>query len=315
MTTGFDPWQIDIDVRRRLADSIAGAVAGAELELHIDRKALDAALTAIPRRQQHPRVFLYYFDLWPALRRRDWRTVSRLINNIVGMPRRRISFSIEPVDALGEDCERASRLIFAEFAEANQMAAPDDRLAAQAQRLLEDALEIVWLVDDEIGGWIDAMLSRIYLAVPTKGVRYWEGATSLLAWGSIFCNANARSDAWTTVQFVVHEMTHMFALGVAAAAGPLVANRLSENYASPLRADPRPMDGVMHATLVAGRLATFNRLWIKDHSCPDLNRTAQAIVDADRKRDDGMSVISQSALLSPEAQCFLAGGGFKGINP
>ena len=78
------------------------------------------------------------------------------------------------------------------------------------------------------------------------------GYSSCLAWGTIALNANRGSCPELLIQ-AIHELAHqlLFALALDV---PLVFNDPSALYASPLRPDQRPMDGVMHACFVSARV-------------------------------------------------------------
>ena len=64
----------------------------------------------------------------------------------------------------------------------------------------------------------------------------------------------------SSTQALAHESGHNLLFGFSAS-GPLVENADDELFASPLRKDPRPMDGVFHATYVVARMhQTLSRL-------------------------------------------------------
>jgi HEXXH motif-containing protein len=52
---------------------------------------------------------------------------------------------------------------------------------------------------------------------------------------------------------LVHEAAHALLFGFGMGK-PLVTNKTDELYTSPIRNDPRPMDGVIHATYVLARM-------------------------------------------------------------
>jgi HEXXH motif-containing protein len=54
------------------------------------------------------------------------------------------------------------------------------------------------------------------------------------------------------VEAIIHETAHLLLFGTGVGE-PL--NPDEERYASPLRSDPRPMEGVVHATYVLARIA------------------------------------------------------------
>jgi len=62
-------------------------------------------------------------------------------------------------------------------------------------------------------------------------------------------NANRRDGAVGMVQMLAHESAHDL-LSAFAQQRPLVETRRTKLYPSPLRVDPRPMEGIYHATFV-----------------------------------------------------------------
>ena len=81
-----------------------------------------------------------------------------------------------------------------------------------------------------------------------------------MLWGAILLNARGQQTALDTAQALAHESGHNLLFGMCAS-GPLVDNEDEELFSSPLRTDPRPMDGVFHAAYVIARMhQTLSRL-------------------------------------------------------
>ena len=55
------------------------------------------------------------------------------------------------------------------------------------------------------------------------------------------------------IDLLVHESSHVLLFGMAAEE-PLTRNPGTERYASPVRPDPRPIDGIFHACFVTTRV-------------------------------------------------------------
>ena len=79
-----------------------------------------------------------------------------------------------------------------------------------------------------------------------------------MLWGLMILNVERYRTAAELIQVLVHEAAHLL-LFAHSIAEPLVTNAIEERYASPLRPDPRPMDGVFHATFVSARLYYVNK--------------------------------------------------------
>jgi HEXXH motif-containing protein len=81
----------------------------------------------------------------------------------------------------------------------------------------------------------------------------FDGASSFMLWGAIILNAEAADTPIALVEGLAHESGHNLLFGLCAD-GPLVENDDFDRFPSPLRADPRPMDGIVHATYIIARM-------------------------------------------------------------
>jgi HEXXH motif-containing protein len=92
-------------------------------------------------------------------------------------------------------------------------------------------------------------------------------------WGALFLNAGMHPDRVSMAEGLTHEAAHGLLFGYTLGA-PLVDNDASERFASPLREDPRPMDGIVHATYVLARM----------HYCIERLLASQILSAAERDR-------------------------------
>lgn len=95
----------------------------------------------------------------------------------------------------------------------------------------------------------------IIIAKPDSSERLALGGVSSFAlWGAFAINPETHdADGWIHYyKTIIHEAGHN-ALFAFARDEPLVKNHPDEKYGSPLRADPRPMDGIFHAAFVSAR--------------------------------------------------------------
>jgi hypothetical protein len=303
-----DSRDIDATVRLRLASSLAHISQRAKGRLDIDAARFDAALEHIRARKQDPGVFARYYDLITALTSNQIVSANLLLDEIIERAAGPASyFEIVPYarQHLGPDYERFPRLLFAEYSQTNPMASPSDSQSAESTRMLEEAIAIVSQVDMGIHKEIKALLVRIHLATASKdpSAKRFGGVTSLLTWGASFINIEFYKTRWDAVQFLVHEITHSLLFGLSFDE-PLVQNAPDESYNSPLRSDPRPMDGVFHAALVCGRLADFNRAWLDSGLAEGTDRenSKKAVADNLRSFQDGVEVINKHGKLSEQAR-------------
>lgn len=130
-------------------------------------------------------------------------------------------------------------------------AAPDQ--FAQARRHIGTALDHLAAAAPGLHAEFATIIGDIVVAVPdgTELLRY-DAGSSFALWGSCIVNA-ARHEGWPRYcKSLVHEEAHNLLFAIAREE-PLVANDPGERYSSPLRNDPRPMDGIFHAAFVSAR--------------------------------------------------------------
>jgi HEXXH motif-containing protein len=106
----------------------------------------------------------------------------------------------------------------------------------------------------DVSSEIRSLLAEVVFARGgDSGNLIFHGISSFYLWGTVLLNAEGHKTALEIAQTLAHETSHMH-LFAAALDCPLVRNPENERYHSPLRVDPRPMDGIYHATYVTARM-------------------------------------------------------------
>jgi hypothetical protein len=150
-------------------------------------------------------------------------------------------------------------------------------------------------------------IGEIVLAIGSEDptAMQFDGASSFMLWGAIVLNATAHRTDLETAQALTHESGHNLLFGLSAD-GPLVENDDKARYPSPLRADPRPMDGIVHATYVTARM---HRAVAQLLSAGVANRAeAEASLTAHRRAfDQGWAIIARDGGLSERGRAAMAG--------
>ena len=170
-------------------------------------------------------------------------------------------------------------------------------------------MEIIRTVDESIGQELEALVSQIVVAVQnpdTDNSKGFGGVSSLMLWGSMFINAEHYASLYQVVECLVHEVTHCVLFGYSAET-PLVHNPAHERYPSPLRSDPRPMDGIYHATLVSARIVLFTQQLLDKVELDQQQSasTQQTLSNYRGMFSDGAQVIREHGQLSTTGQTFL----------
>lgn len=143
------------------------------------------------------------------------------------------------------------------------MTAPDTPIALHsvstsqfetASDLLVLARQLLSKAAPALAEEIPILVTEVIFAADVTGAgSEFGGATSFQAWGALFLNGVRHTSLVSMVDGLVHEAAH--ALLFALSAGErLVENHGDNRYDFPLRADPRPMEGIFHATFVSARV-------------------------------------------------------------
>lgn len=128
-----------------------------------------------------------------------------------------------------------------------------DAELANARNLVAAALCHLAAAEPELHGEIVGTIRDIVVARPDGVRRKSFGAcTSFALWGGFVVDFTASANWLLMLRTIVHEAAHNL-LFAKARTEPLVANNPEERFPSPVRRDPRPMDGVFHAGFVSAR--------------------------------------------------------------
>lgn len=140
------------------------------------------------------------------------------------------------------------------------------------------------------------------LGKPVNGMEF-DGCSSLERWGSILINASLAKTDLELCEMIAHEASHNALFAMA----PLnfhVENDSDERYASPLRVDPRPMNGLYHATFVLARMCYAMREVAASPTAPaTLAEEAGKLADVSAALfAKGYETVRQHAIFTPEGR-------------
>ncbi len=295
--------QLDQSMRDDLARSLERlrGMAAAVLPQGED---LEPALAHIRRHRTLPGVFARYYDLVFALQAKAYDKAAQLWPEILTLAAEAPELSLQPFEPqlLGDDCERFCRLLTLGQGGGPMFAPPSSAEWLRFEPRAEESLALLAEISPAWSAEIGALLTRVIAAVPGPDARQrFAGASSFMAWGAIFINVSQERDRIAVLLSLVHEATHQLLFGLARDE-PLVTNSPGERFTSPLRRDPRPMDGVFHATYVAARLSCLFEILASGHPAvtPDERADAARRIAPMRGRfAEGHAVVASEALLTP----------------
>lgn len=127
--------------------------------------------------------------------------------------------------------------------------------AEEFQELLEDGLALLEKGMPEIHAEIRAIIRTVLLAQAPDGSDIeFDGASHYELWGLVLLNPKFHNSRLAVAEVLAHECGHSLLFGMMGRE-LLVHNPYEDRFPSPLRPDPRPMDGIYHATFVSARMA------------------------------------------------------------
>lgn len=250
---------LDQRMRGRLADTLDYLFNEIGEPLGVGADETSRLTADIRSRGQSPNRFGAYYELVLAVENDDLEAARRLAGELfAGSETSRIR--VASIEERSEtEVARYRRLLIPEPSMAAQ---PDPQLLSETLDRTEQAFRLLDRGFPGMAAEIRQLLREIVIAAGPEDPKApsFDGASSYMMWGAILLNARGQKNVLDTAQALAHESGHNLLFGFCAS-GSLVENEDEELFSSPLRADPRPMDGVFHATYVVARMhQTLSRL-------------------------------------------------------
>lgn len=246
------------EVKDRLSDTFRQIADASRSVAKIDEDGFADFLKQIRCvRRISPRFFARYFDILDAVSHDDIDRVSALFAALREVED--CSSDVALRNLTDDHLGTGNAALYRRWADADpENPLPLNALTAEEfGRISGIAREAFALLDagaPEAVGEIRSLLEEIVFAKgDADGKIAFQGISSFCLWGAILMNAEGHKTALEFLQTLVHEGSHMHLFGVALDT-PLVLNDDDERYKSPLRFDPRPMDGIYHAVYVSARM-------------------------------------------------------------
>ena len=247
-------------MRASLSDSLEYIVGAVGNRLDLPARDVRLALDAMRQHRVVPGVFGLYYKLVVAVRRGAYDQASGLLGRILAAAEAVPGFTINIYtdSSLGAD-----RLLFGDLIDPDPGASPwicSPEGMAGFDRRVTQSLGLIAEADAALADELRGLIIQVVGALPGQGTaaRPFGSASSFMLWGLLIVNMERYRTAADLIQGLVHEAAHLL-LFAHSIEEPLVTNAIEERYTSPLRSDPRPMDGVFHATFVSARVHWVNR--------------------------------------------------------
>jgi HEXXH motif-containing protein len=140
----------------------------------------------------------------------------------------------------------------------------EDEFARSCQAI-EAAMGHLREAAPELHAEVELIVRDIVLAKPDGSQRIeYGGASSFGLWGALTVNAETHREWPQFYRQIVHETGHNLLFAIARNE-PLMNADASVRRRSPLREDPRPLDGIFHAAYVSAREAFALEALLQQH--------------------------------------------------
>jgi hypothetical protein len=239
----------------RLAQSVQEIVRGCSAHLQSEEGIARLSQRIRASTRVAPELYCIYFDLLRAVRGDDLDACARLLAEMKSRLDVPLPSFYSRWGALPESTTRRY-LTYLNVDPTTQInfktlsASKFDNI----RRIANDAFAVFARVAPELGAEIRSLITEIVFVsgAPNASLRFY-GATSFFCWGAMFLNADAYRGLVKMIDGLSHESAHayLFALSLG---DSFVDNLDDELHPSPLRPDPRPLDGTFHATYVSARM-------------------------------------------------------------
>lgn len=292
--------KFDQTTRERLADSLTYLADVCSEAFKLPPLKLDQTLDRIRTQSILPETLAAYYELVHAIQNNDFDFAESLFQEILeSKPAGEV---LEVIPFRPADTDRRSKRYL------NQVdtdpenpfnifpATQDD--FDRAEQLINEALDLLKTESPALFEEIKALLKRVMIGSgPTeKGLHTFDGASAPGLWGAIILNATEPKDVVDMAQTLAHESCHNLLFGYCID-DRLVNNSDEERHRSPLRIDPRPLDGIYHATFVLARMHyAVATIALSQKLSPELKQKAQQeMKDRQQGFYDGLSTLNKHA--------------------
>jgi hypothetical protein len=240
-----------------LADSLRQICEASDGKVAFDRGAIERLIGAIEAgRRLPPNAFALYYELVPALLEGRLDAAPALFAELaqqqpIEMPFRLLALG-EP--AMADRQQRYMRFMNDDSAYDHVFLPPSADDLAAFKRQFASVMDLLNQAAPEFLAELKALISELILVVGPKDAKvHFDGGSSYQLWGALFLNAVRHTTRIDVIDSLAHESAHSRLFGLCTEEAP-VRNADDDLHPSPLRPEPRPMDGVYHATFVSARM-------------------------------------------------------------
>ena len=313
---GFEPdaargRDIDRRMNLELAASLRYVLDEARTQLSFDQQALLQLVQSLESGQRvSPFAFSCYYDLVGAMMDANAPLAASLLNQLAQSHAAPAARNFVRLADSG-DCEITAAYLdkFVGSDDDIVVKAPSTAIATEFIERFERGMDLMHRVAPELAGEVDAIVHDVIPIVgdPSKSVQI-DGGSHYQLWGALFLNADFHPTDEAMLEVIAHESAHSLLFGLCTDE-PLVLNDDDERYASPLRTDLRPMDGIFHATFVSARMHWAMTQLLRSNELSDERKLGvnKARDDDKRNFESGLAVVREHGRLTGLGSQIMAG--------
>jgi HEXXH motif-containing protein len=241
---------------RHLSEQCRGVVPHDVARLATLASALDRG------QRQSPAVFAHYYQLLNAVLDEQFEEAEQQFAALAQIEPVAPALKIKPLipSELGANYALYLSMMNADPSIDLGFAPPSASVFDAFKQRLAAGLGLMGQAIPELAGEVEAIIHEIVVVAGDKSKAYqFDGGSHFQLWGGLFLNSDFHTDEVAIIEVIAHESAHSLLFGFCTEQ-MLVDNEDEELYASPLRPDPRPMDGIYHATFVSARMH-----WAMEH--------------------------------------------------
>ncbi len=289
---------VDARMHRELAASLAHIATACAEAGHPAAATLTEASRLLGTARVGPEAFARYFLIGTALLRGTEEGLAAEAEALLADVRAgRAPLRISPRGGAGEIDDLMDRQMGEEAANF----APVSAETAEAfSTRLAAGLDLLRAGLPALHAEITSIVHHVVCAVAPEGAKMqFDGASHYQFWGLLLLNPTFHTTRLAVAEVLAHESAHSLLFGLTIDE-PLTLNPGEETYTSPLRVDPRPMDGIYHATFVSARMAwAMEGLAASGLLTPEEVEAAREAAAADRRNfAAGLSTVEAHGRLS-----------------
>jgi HEXXH motif-containing protein len=184
---------------------------------------------------------------------------------------------------------------------------PDTQTAARTGEQLRAAIDDLCRFAPDLAAEMSELVTTVFLArgIPAceDAAGEFESVSALRAFGGVLFNAESMASRLQCAVSLIHEHAHVALFAISPKEG-VVTNGRDERYTSPLRSEPRPVEGIFHQCFVLARmLYGMDLLRGSDRSDRDEVSFAEAFIAYNVPRfNDAVETLQQHAQFTPEGE-------------